>query len=67
MFGAFVVVVASCFGRLISAPKDGNETFQQVLTMLQDPLIPVRAHGLGCLRQLIVKRFALFWHDNATT
>ncbi|KAG8987795.1 hypothetical protein FRB90_003143, partial [Tulasnella sp. 427] len=30
------------------------ETYQQALKLLQDPILPVRAHGLVLLRQLIV-------------
>lgn len=34
--------------------KAANETYQQALKLLQDPILPVRAHGLVLLRQLIV-------------
>ncbi|KAG8921522.1 hypothetical protein FRC00_008534 [Tulasnella sp. 408] len=34
--------------------KAANDTYQQALKLLQDPILPVRAHGLVLLRQLIV-------------
>lgn len=33
--------------------KVANDTYQQALKLLQDPILPVRAHGLVLLRQLI--------------
>lgn len=35
------------------ARKRSRETYQKALHLLQDPLLPVRAHGLSLLRQLI--------------
>ncbi|KAG8987769.1 hypothetical protein FRB90_003165, partial [Tulasnella sp. 427] len=34
--------------------RESYETYQQALKLLQDPILPVRAHGLVLLRQLIV-------------
>ncbi|KAI1789539.1 hypothetical protein LXA43DRAFT_1075305 [Ganoderma leucocontextum] len=36
-----------------------QETYQKALKLLQDPLLPVRAHGLMLLRQLVSARRAL--------
>jgi hypothetical protein len=33
--------------------QDAQETYQQALKLLQDPILPVRAHGLLLLRQLV--------------
>lgn len=46
------------------SPKEGNmkagespqETYQKALKLLQDPILPVRAHGLLLLRQLVSAR-----------
>lgn len=35
------------------ARKRSRETYQEALHLLQDPLLPVRAHGLSLLRHLI--------------
>ena len=32
-----------------------RETYEEALQLLQDPLLPVRAHGLSLLRQLITR------------
>jgi Required for nuclear transport of RNA pol II C-terminus 1 len=34
--------------------EDSLQTYQKALTLLQDPLLPVRAHGLMLLRQLVL-------------
>ncbi|KAH9853650.1 hypothetical protein C2E23DRAFT_113637 [Lenzites betulinus] len=34
--------------------EDAQETYQNALKLLQDPLLPVRAHGLMLLRQLVL-------------
>ncbi|KAI0723142.1 hypothetical protein C8Q76DRAFT_767130 [Earliella scabrosa] len=42
-----------------SSPDEGEspqETYQKALKLLQDPLLPVRAHGLLLLRQLVSAR-----------
>ncbi|KAI0638028.1 hypothetical protein C8Q77DRAFT_405922 [Trametes polyzona] len=36
--------------------EDPQETYQKALKLLQDPLLPVRAHGLMLLRQLVSAR-----------
>ncbi|KAI0824765.1 hypothetical protein BC628DRAFT_1419872 [Trametes gibbosa] len=36
--------------------EDAQETYQNALKLLQDPLLPVRAHGLMLLRQLVLAR-----------
>lgn len=33
--------------------EDSHQLYQKALTLLQDPLLPVRAHGLMLLRQLV--------------
>ena len=40
-------------GRIEHEDKDPRETYQKALKLLQDPLLPVRAHGLLLLRQLV--------------
>ncbi|EEB86874.1 hypothetical protein MPER_16018, partial [Moniliophthora perniciosa FA553] len=35
------------------SPEDSLETYQHALKLLQDPILPVRAHGLLLLRQMI--------------
>lgn len=35
------------------ATKSSKETYQEALTLLQDPLLPVRAQGLSMLRHLV--------------
>ena len=43
------------------ASETSQETYQKALKLLQDPLLPVRAHGLMLLRQLVSARgFDLF-------
>ncbi|KAI0751606.1 hypothetical protein C8Q80DRAFT_1218295 [Daedaleopsis nitida] len=49
------------FRRTRSSSGDGDtesaqETYQKALKLLQDPLLPVRAHGLLLLRQLVAAR-----------
>jgi hypothetical protein len=36
-----------------SAEDETRQTYQQALKLLQDPILPVRAHGLLLLRQLV--------------
>ena len=36
--------------------ESAQETYQKALKLLQDPLLPVRAHGLLLLRQLVSSR-----------
>ncbi|THV08587.1 hypothetical protein K435DRAFT_772052 [Dendrothele bispora CBS 962.96] len=36
-----------------SSDNEARETYQQALKLLQDPILPVRAHGLLLLRQLV--------------
>ncbi|KAH9483052.1 Transport and Golgi organization protein 6-like protein [Psilocybe cubensis] len=38
--------------------EDAQETYQKALKLLQDPILPVRAHGLLLLRQLVSPDFA---------
>ncbi|KAG2118781.1 uncharacterized protein F5147DRAFT_602591, partial [Suillus discolor] len=40
-------------GRSEDADADPRETYQKALKLLQDPLLPVRAHGLLLLRELV--------------
>lgn len=35
------------------ARRQSRETYQEALTLLQDPILPVRAHGLVLLRELV--------------
>ncbi|KAJ7638786.1 hypothetical protein FB45DRAFT_739354 [Roridomyces roridus] len=48
-----------------SAPRrrnekdDNQETYQKALKLLQDPILPVRAHGLLLLRQLVAPKSSL--------
>lgn len=37
-------------------PNNNEEIYQKALKLLQDPLLPVRAHGLMLLRQLVSSR-----------
>lgn len=36
------------------AQRSTHETYQEALRLIQDPILPVRAHGLHMLRQLVV-------------
>ncbi|KAF8165366.1 hypothetical protein B0H34DRAFT_793763 [Crassisporium funariophilum] len=36
-----------------NSEENGQETYQKALKLLQDPILPVRAHGLLLLRQLV--------------
>jgi hypothetical protein len=36
------------------AQRSALETYQEALRLIQDPILPVRAHGLHMLRQLVV-------------
>jgi hypothetical protein len=38
---------------LAAGRKKGRETYQEALRLLQDPIVPVRAHGLILLSQLV--------------
>lgn len=38
--------------------EEAHETYQRALKLLQDPILPVRAHGLLLLRQLVSPRSA---------
>ncbi|PPQ63880.1 hypothetical protein CVT24_009506 [Panaeolus cyanescens] len=40
-------------GANTSGERDARETYQEALKLLQDPILPVRAHGLMLLRDLI--------------
>ncbi|KAI0773425.1 hypothetical protein BC629DRAFT_722564 [Irpex lacteus] len=56
-----VARLASSSAASSSKPKSANEesptdTYQKALKLLQDPLLPVRAHGLLLLRQLVSSR-----------
>lgn len=39
-----------------ASEESAQETYQKALKLLQDPLLPVRAHGLLLLRQLVSSR-----------
>ncbi|CAL1711574.1 unnamed protein product [Somion occarium] len=47
---------ASAKSRRTPAEESAQETYQKALKLLQDPLLPVRAHGLLLLRQLVSSR-----------
>lgn len=39
--------------KALSQEEEVQETYQKALTLLQDPILPVRAHGLLLLRQIV--------------
>ncbi|KAH8105986.1 hypothetical protein BXZ70DRAFT_886180 [Cristinia sonorae] len=47
---------ASSTFKQTSEEESAKETYQKALKLLQDPLLPVRAHGLLLLRQLVSPR-----------
>ncbi|KAI0036174.1 hypothetical protein K488DRAFT_41568 [Vararia minispora EC-137] len=40
-------------------PNETAETYQKALKLLQDPVLPVRAHGLFLLRQLVTPTYGI--------
>jgi len=44
--------------RSASKTEDVNEIYQRALKLLQDPILPVRAHGLLLLRELLGSTYA---------
>lgn len=47
-----------------SGEEKAQETYQKAIKLLQDPILPVRAHGLLLLRQLVSPRLANLQGDS---